>query len=157
MLQVGGLVASTIVGLIVGAAFIWARPERAWDHLISGFLWVLIIATGTGIVRGVRERVGRGEWRRCIALGLGMTFPLTTAYLVAVWLVSLAAPETRTLADGTVVMGRPDMLAVAPLLYGMTLLLAVLLGPVYMLTSPFGVKYATSGTQEQVASPHPEG
>jgi hypothetical protein len=134
------LASSTLLGIIVGFSFWWAAPERAWDHLIAGFLWVMLIAVGTGLARSVRERIQRGEWRRGLAVGCEMTFPPVTLYMLAVALVSLGAAEVTILTDGTNVVSRPDMLAVAPIFYGVTMAVAVFIGPVYMLTSPFGVK-----------------
>lgn len=138
--QLGALGASTVIGLIAGSSFLWAQPDRAWNILIAGFLWVLLIALGAGLARAVRERIQRGEWLRCLALGCEMTFPSTTLYILCVALASSGAPATAVLSDGTAVKGRPDMLALLPLLYSITLLVAVIIGPGYMLTSPFGTK-----------------
>ncbi len=118
----------TLIGLIVGSSFLWTDLDRAWTNLVAGFLWVLVISAASSIVRFVRERIRRGEWRRGIALGCEMTFPTTTMYMLAIGMASLGAAE----------MIRPDLLMVAPIFYSITLVLAVLVGPVYMLTSPFG-------------------
>jgi hypothetical protein len=102
----------------------------------------LIIATATGLARSMRERVQRGDWRHGLAIGCEMTFPTTTVYLLAVALASLGAADV-TLLNGEQVVGKPDMLMIAPIFYGITLALAVLIGPIYMLTSPFGVKHTS--------------
>ncbi len=131
------LALSTVLGLVVGSSFVWADTERAWEYLMAGFLWVLIVSVVTGLGRLIRERIRRGEWRRCLALGCEMTFPTTTMYLLAVALGSSGAAQVVTMPDGEQVAGRPDIIAIAPILYGGALALALLLGPGYMLTSPF--------------------
>jgi hypothetical protein len=138
--QLVALILSTILGIIVGSSFIWAEPGQGWTFLVAGFLWVLLISAGCGLGRFVRERVQRGEWRRCFAIGCEMTFPTTTLYMLGVALASLGAADVTTLASGELAMGRPDMLMVAPIFYVIALVLALLIGPVFMLTSPFGVK-----------------
>jgi hypothetical protein len=131
------LALSTVLGLVVGSSFVWAAPSRAWEYLIAGFLWVLIVSVVTGLGRLLRERIRRGEWRRCLALGCEMTFPTTTMYLLAVALGSSSAAQVVTLPGGEQVVGRPDIISIAPIFYGGALVLALLLGPGYMLTSPF--------------------
>jgi hypothetical protein len=141
VVQLGALVLSTIIGLVVGSSFVWGEAEHAWNHLYTGFLWVLIVSAGTGLARCVQEKVQRGEWWRGVAVGCEMSFPNTTMYMLAVFLASLGAADVATLADGASVMNRPDMLLVAPLFYAITLGIAFIIGPVYVLTSPFGVKH----------------
>jgi hypothetical protein len=138
--QLVGLALCTVVGLIVGSSFVWAAPSNAWTYLIMGFLWVLLISAATGLGRCVRERLQRGDWVRGIAIGSEMSFPNTTMFLLAVLLASLGAAETTVLSSGASVMSKPDMLMVAPIFYSITLAMAVIIGPVYTLTSPFGVK-----------------
>ncbi len=131
------MVASTILGLISGASFHFSSPERAWDHLIAACLWVLMITTGTGLARSFLARLRPGEWRRGWRIGLEMAFPAMTCFVVALALVSAQARVTQVLASGAVVAGRPDVLALLPLFYGLALLPAVLVGPLFVLTSPY--------------------
>lgn len=136
--HLSALATSTVLGLIVGAMFVFvANPHRAWDALIAGFLWVMLVSAAMSIARFMRERIQRGEWRRCLALGMEMTFPATTLYILAVALVSAGAAETTILA-GTEIPRRPDLLTLAPVFYLATLALALFVGPAFMLTSPFG-------------------
>lgn len=133
------LAVSGLLGLIAGSAFLWASIERAWNIFLAGFLWTLISAAGTALLRCVRERLRYGDWRRGLQIGSVMTFPLTTLYLLMVGLTSAGArSDLALLADGSSVARRPDLIAVAPVLYGITLLLAFFVGPLYALTSPYG-------------------
>jgi hypothetical protein len=141
--QFGALAFSTIVGFIVGSSFMWANPEKAWNFFLAGFLWVLIISAGTGLARCVRERIQRGEWWRGLAVGCEMTFPTTTMYMLTVALASAGAVEATTLANGASLAVRPDMLLIAPVFYAVALAMAVFIGPVFMLTSPFGKNHSS--------------
>lgn len=133
------LAVSALLGLIAGSSFLWADIERGWNLFLAGFLWTLISAAGTGLLRCVRERVRRDEWQRGLQIGAVMTFPLTTVYLLVVALLTAGVTaDTVMLPGGGMVAAKPDMLAVAPICYAVTLLVAVLVGPVYVLTSPFG-------------------
>lgn len=129
---------STVLGLAAGSAFLWAAPRQAWGIFLAGFLWMLIVATATALVRCVRERLGRGEWRRGLALGCEMTFPPTTLFLLGAALASAGVqPEMLALSHGALVASKPDMLTVAPLFYTASLVMALVVGPLYVLTSPF--------------------
>lgn len=134
-------IGSIIVGLIVGISFVWEVPDRAWSHLITGFLWVLIIGTAMGLASFVRERIERGDLRRGLIIGCQIIFPSTTFYMLAVALGSLNAAEVTVMPDGASVVSRPDMLSVAPILYMVTLVITLFIGLGYPLTSPFGVKH----------------
>jgi hypothetical protein len=138
--QLISLALSVVVGAIVGSSFVWAPPENAWTYLMVGFLWVLIISAATGLGRCVRERLQRGDWVRGIAIGSEMSFPNTTMFLLGVMLSSLNAPETTVLASGASVVSKPDLVMIVPIFYSITLAMAIIIGPVYTLTSPFGVK-----------------
>lgn len=131
---------SSMLGLIGGSAFLWAGPDRAWDVFMAGFLWTLLVAVGSGLFRCFTERLRRGEWKRGIAIGCEMSFPLTTLYMVAAALITALISEDYVLHNGTVVTSKPDMLLVAPLFYACTLVVAIVIGPVYVLTSPFKKK-----------------
>jgi hypothetical protein len=138
--QIATMITSVVLGLIVGSSFIWAAPGRAWDNLIAGFLWVMLVAVAMGLAQFfVRERLRRDQWWRGIGLGCEMTFPATTLYMLLVALASASAAETTAGAGGTLVLSRPDMLALAPLFYGVTLAVAIFIGPVCVWTSPFGM------------------
>jgi hypothetical protein len=129
---------SVVLGLIGGAAFVWGTPQRAWNAFFATFFWMLISVAGTSLVRCMRERVRRGEWRRGLRISCEMGFPLTTAYLATVALVSAAAgPAMVPLADGSTVPSRPDMLVVAPVCFAFTMVVILLTGPLYAFTSPF--------------------
>ncbi len=133
------LAVSALLGLIAGSSFFWADTERGWNLFLAGFLWTLISAAGTGLLRCVRERVHRDEWLRGLQIGAVMTFPLTTIYLLVVGLLTAGITgDPVTLPNGGVVAARPELLVVAPICYVMTLIVALLVGPVYVLTSPFG-------------------
>ncbi|GEM_PF-655447 len=136
--HLAGLGISTLLGVVAGSAFYWAAPERAWNIFLAGFLWTMIVAAGTALVRCVRERLPRGAWVRGIAMGCEMTFPLTTLYMLAVALLTLGIPADEATQVGNVMLAaRPDFLAVAPVFYAASLVLGVVVGPVYVLTSPF--------------------
>lgn len=142
-IQFAGLVISSLLGVVAGSAFLWAVPDRAWNIFLAGFLWTLLVAAGTAIVRCVRERVQHGDWWRGIAVGCEMTFPLTTLYMLAVALVTAGIPAGQLVQTGQMmVAAKPDLLAVAPVFYAASLVLAVVVGPVYVLTSPFGRTYS---------------
>jgi hypothetical protein len=134
------LITGGILGLLVGTSFVWARTDRAWDHMITGFLWVMLVAVGTGLVRSMRERIGRGEWRRSLAVGCEMTFPSTTMYLLGVALVSWIATATPLLSSANMVT-LTEVLRLAPVYYAIALAIALFLGPFCMLTSPYGRVY----------------
>lgn len=128
---------SVVLGLIGGSAYLWA-PERAGSLFMAMFLWTLLSATGTALARCVIERVRRGELKRGLLIGFEMSFPLTTCYLVTVALVSAGAPVEAAVPGADVLTAmRPDVLAVAPICYAATLVVALITGPLYALTSPF--------------------
>jgi vacuolar-type H+-ATPase subunit I/STV1 len=139
--HLAALGAASIIGLIVGYSFVWATPSRAWDFVIAGLLWVLLISGVMSLARCMQERLPRGDWWRGIAIGCEMTFPVITLYMLGLLLASLGAADMVVLADGSQVAGRPHVLEIAPLFYGISLLMALLLGPGYAWTSPFGVKH----------------
>jgi hypothetical protein len=120
------LATSLVLGLLVGFSFFWAETNRAWDHMITGFLWVLLVAAAMGLGRFMRERVRRGEWRRSLSIAAEMTFPTTTLYLIGVAIASAGAGEIR-----------PDLLPMVPVYYSIALVVALFLGPFCMFTSPF--------------------
>jgi hypothetical protein len=115
------LAVSALLGIVGGAAFHWTAPRQAWNILIATFLWTLIAAAGTTIGRYAVERLRRGEWRRGLWLAHIQSFPLTTAFLLAAAIVS---------ADATV----PPA---APVLYTCTLVVALALAALGVLTSPY--------------------
>ena len=136
--HMAGLAISTGLGLIAGSSFLWATPDRAWNIFLAGFLWTLLLATATALVRCVREQLQRGDWWNGIALGLEMTFPLTTLYIIGVGIITIGLPADGMEQVGTVmVTTRPNLLVVAPAFYASSLVVAIVVGPVYALTSPF--------------------
>lgn len=137
-MQLIGMAISSALGLFAGSAFLWAEPRRAWSIFLAGFLWTLIAATGAALIRCMRERLLRGEWRRGAILGLVMLFPPTTLYMLGAALTS-AGIQAEQLAqgNGVLVASKPDMLAVAPVFYSASLVIAFVVGPFYALTSPF--------------------
>jgi hypothetical protein len=134
--QKAALGLSSFIGVLVGIAFLQDDPRPAWTCLFGGFLTVMLIMGITGLGRCVQQRIRRGEWRRCLILGSTATFPATTCYILAVWLVSLGTRHEPMMLDGFP-LSHPSLLAVAPGVYLVTLVLALLVGPGYMLTSPF--------------------
>ena len=137
-MQLIGMAISSVLGLFAGSAFLWAEPRQAWSIFLAGFLWTLIAATGTALVRCVRERLQRGEWRRSAILGLAMTFPPTTFYMLGAALASAGIQAEQIVQpNGVIIASKPDMLSVAPIFYSASLAIAFIVGPFYALTSPF--------------------
>jgi hypothetical protein len=136
--QLIALAICSVLGIIAGAAFIWLSPTMARNIFLAGFLWTLLVEMGSGIGRCVYERVCKGEWRRALALGFEMTFPATTMYLAMVVLLTLGfAAKPVVTAGGEMAVTRPDILATAPILYAVTLVVALMLVIGSVLTSPF--------------------
>jgi hypothetical protein len=114
------LAVSAILGSLGGVAFRMADPIPAWNIFIAAFLWTLIAAAGTTIGRFAGERVRRGNWRRGLWLAHVQSFPLTTVFLlVAASLGGALAPS------------------VIPVLYGCTLVVALVMAAIGVLTSPY--------------------
>ncbi len=116
------LAVSAVLGAIGGSAFRWAAPLQAWNIFIAAFLWTLLAAAGTTIGRFAGERLRRGNWRRGLWLAHLQSFPLTTVFLLAAALGSAGA------ALGP---------SVIPVLYACTLVVALALAALGVLTSPF--------------------
>ncbi|NTU81250.1 MAG: hypothetical protein HGA45_18015 [Chloroflexales bacterium] len=114
------LVASAMLGGVGGGAFRLVAPVQAWNIFIATFLWTLIAAAGTTIARFAVERVRRGNWRRGLWLAHAQSFPLTTVFLLA--------------AAG---LGGAIGLSVVTVLYGCTLVVALTLAALGVLTSPY--------------------
>jgi hypothetical protein len=118
------LAVSAALGLAGGAGFIWAGPQRAWEIFTAAFLWTLISAAGTTIGRFFAERVRRGGWRHGLWLAAAQSFPLTTAFL-------LAAAGVATLSGSWIAV------EAAPICFAGTLAVAIVTGPLGVITSPF--------------------
>lgn len=116
------LAVSAVLGAIGGSAFRWAAPAQAWNIFIAAFLWTLIAAAGTTIGRYAGERLRRGQWRRGLWLAHLQSFPLTTAFL----LVAAAASAGAALSP-----------TVVPVLYACTLVVALALAALGVLSSPY--------------------
>lgn len=114
------LAVSAALGSVSGAAFRLTSPGQAWNIFIATFLWTLIAAAGTTIGRFAVERVRRGNWRRGLWLANVQSFPLTTVFLLV--------------AAG---LGGALSLSVVPVLYGCTLILALIMAALGVLTSPY--------------------
>jgi hypothetical protein len=112
---------SLLLGLLGGSAFLWATPRRAWELATAAFLWTLISAAGTTIGRFFVERVRRGNWRHGLWIAAAQSFPLTTVFLLAAALVA----------------GPAILAPSAPLAYAATLAVALIMGALGVLTSPF--------------------
>jgi hypothetical protein len=132
----GALIISAVLGIIAGSAFHWAALALAWNLFIAGFLWTLLIAVGVLIFRCFHERVRKGEWRRGITMAWMMMFPTSTIYMATIMLITIGISANRVRIPG-VLPEKPDMLIIAPLFYGIILIIATLLGSTYVLTSPF--------------------
>ncbi|NCC31736.1 MAG: hypothetical protein EOM24_06870 [Chloroflexia bacterium] len=111
---------SALLGVIGGTAFLWAGREQAWNLFTAAFLWTLIAAAGTTIGRFAGERVRRGNWRRGLWLAHTQTFPLTTVFLGVALLV-----------------GAPSGGSVVVILYLCTLVVAVAMSLLGVLSSPY--------------------
>jgi hypothetical protein len=116
------LAVSVALGAIGGSAFRWADTVQAWNIFIATFLWTLIAAAGTTIGRFAVERLRRGRWRRGIWLAAVQSFPLTTAFLLVAAVASAGA-----------VLG----LSVVLILYSCTLVVALVMAVMGVMTSPF--------------------
>jgi hypothetical protein len=118
------LAVSVALGLVGGSAFYWAAPQRAWEVFTAAFLWTLIASAGTTIGRFFGERVRRGNWRHGLWLAAAQSFPLTTAFL-------LAATGVATLSGSWIAI------EAAPICFAGTLAVAIVTGPLGVMTSPF--------------------
>ncbi len=116
------LLLSALLGGAGGSALRWAGPEQGWNLFTAAFLWTLIAAAGTTIGRFAAERVRRGDWRRGLWLVLAQSFPLTTTFM----LVGIV------LSTGLVLV--PSLI---PILYGATLVVALVLFALGVFTSPY--------------------
>lgn len=116
------MVVSGILGAVGGSAFRWAAPEQAWNIFIATFLWTLIAAAGTTIGRFAGERLRRGHWRRGLWLSHIQSFPLTTVFL----LIAVATSAGAALLP-----------SVVPILYTCTLIVALAMAAMGVLTSPY--------------------
>lgn len=116
------LAVAAVLGAIGGSAFSWAAPAQAWNIFTAAFLWTLIAAAGTTLGRFFGERLRRGHWRRGLWLAHLQSFPLTTVFLLA------AAAFSAEIALGPTVI---------PVLYACTLVVALALAAMGVLTSPY--------------------
>lgn len=114
------LAVSAALGSVSGIAFRLAAPGPAFNIFMAAFLWTLIAAAGTTIGRFAVERVRRGNWRRGLWLAHVQSFPLTTVFMLV--------------AAG---LGGALSLTVVPVLYGCTLILALVMAALGVLTSPY--------------------
>jgi hypothetical protein len=115
---------SCVLGLAGGSGFVWAAPQRAWEIFTAAFLWTLISAAATTIGRFFGERVRRNNWRRGLWLAATQSFPLTTIFLLTASVVAAMA-------------GSWIAAEAAPICYAGTLAVALVTGPLGVLTSPF--------------------
>jgi len=116
------LAVSALLGAIGGSAFRWAQPAQAWNLFIAAFLWTLISAAGTTIGRCAGEKLRRGNWRRGLWIAHAQSLPLTTLFLLVATLVG---------------PGLALIPAVAPVLFGATLVVALALAALCVLGSPY--------------------
>ena len=116
------LAVSATLGALGGSAFRWAPSRQAWDLFIAAFLWTLIAAAGTTIGRCAGEHLRRGSWRRGLWIAHAQSLPLTTLFLLA---AALVGPGLALIP------------AVAPVLFGATLIVALALAALCVLGSPY--------------------
>ena len=116
------LAVSAVLGAVGGGALRWAAPVQGWNIFTAAFLWTLIAAAGTTIGRFAGERLRRGSWRRGLWLAHLQSFPLTTVFL---------------LVSAAVSAGAALRLTVVPVLYACTLVVALALAALGVLTSPY--------------------
>ncbi len=137
-LHLVAMLISMLLGLVAGSSFLWAAPRQAWSIFLAGFLWTLIVSLGAALLRCQREQLRRGEWLRGVVLGCMMIFPQTTLYMLAVALI-LAGVEANVSVQAydVFVANKPDWLEVAPIFYAASLVMVLVVGPLYVLTSPF--------------------
>ncbi len=144
-----GFGVSSVLGVLAGSSFVWANPRQAWSVVLAGFLWTLIVAVATTIVRYVRERLRRGEWTRGLLVSFEMALPPVTIYMIAAGLMSMLAPETETmLVSGVMMSARPDWLMVVPVFYAAALAAALVIGLLYILTSPYAAHLAGKSSSD---------
>lgn len=115
------LAVSVILGLLGGSGFLYALPQRAWEIFTAAYLWVLIVSAGTLIGRFFYERVRRGNWWRGLWLAGVQSFPLTTVFLLA----------------ASAVAGATILSSALLVCYTSTLVIALSIGGLNVLTSPF--------------------
>ncbi len=116
------LAVSAILGAIAGAALRWAAPQQGWNIFIAAFLWTLIAAAGSTIGRFAGERIRRGQWCRGLWLAHLQSFPLTTIFMLVATLLSARFTLLPT---------------VMPVLYAATLVVALTLALLGVMTSPY--------------------
>lgn len=114
------LAVSALLGMIGGGSFRWAGEPQAWNIFTAAFLWTLISAAGTTIGRFAGERLRRGAWGQGLRLAAIQSFPLTTSFL----LISL-------------LLGAPLAPAVGVVLYSCTLVIALFVAILGVMTSPY--------------------
>ncbi|MEI8165915.1 MAG: hypothetical protein WCG26_06035 [Chloroflexales bacterium] len=111
---------SAMLGCVGGVALRMAAPVHAWNIFTAMFLWTLMVAAGTTIARFTVERVRRGNWRHGLWLAYVQSFPLTTVFLL------VAAS-----------FGGALNLMMIPVTYGCTLVVALVMSALGVLTSPY--------------------
>ncbi|NJN19701.1 MAG: hypothetical protein HC822_27415 [Oscillochloris sp.] len=114
------LAVTTVLGLIGGLAFRGGNDMEAWNLFIAMFLWTLISAAGTIIGRFSIERVHRGDWQHGLRLASVQSFPLMICFS------GIAA-----------LCGAPIVGSTIFILFGSTLIVALTVCILGVLTSPF--------------------
>lgn len=138
-----------LLGAFSGWMFSRDNLAFAWILFLFGFIWVLIMSLLLGMRLAYQSRLARGEWRAALHIGFASAFPLATAYLALVALLTLPI-ELRSvpLAQGGQALSRPDLLLHAPVLYLCSLLVGTISGPLYALASPLRRETAARAVAE---------
>ncbi len=88
-------------------------------------------------MRCTHGHVQRGDWWNGIVPGFEMTFLITTL-MIPVGVITIDPPvDGMKQVDTVMVLTRPNLLAVASVFYASRLMIAIVVGSVYTLTSPF--------------------
>lgn len=124
-LQLIGLIASALLGLIPGLLFA-AGATSAWQITYATFLWSLIAGLAVVIVAGVRGKVAYGAWKQGLALSTAVFFSHTTLYLAVLLVLAMLGQSYEPRP-----MPRPALVELAPLFYGSSAAMTVFSGPLF--------------------------
>lgn len=130
------VIAAGVYGLIAGRMFHSGNLPLAWTAFIFGYVAVLTMELGLAFFLCYRSRLRRGDYRGGFHIGLASAFSLTTVFLGGIALTTLGLESGTVYFNGTVLRTRPDLLYQMPIFYGCSLLVGLISGPLYALTSP---------------------
>lgn len=122
-IQLVGLIASAVLGVIAGLAFALGSA-RPWLTTHTTFLWMLMIGLAVVIVAFASGRIARGDLRRGVLHSAVVFFGQTTLYVGV--LLALAAMGASSPAIGDLV----------PALYGSSATMVLATGPFFLGRKP---------------------